>query len=413
MTITAPERAYPAGLPASVFDTIGEPGAGDPIFALNDEFQRDTRACTANLGIGVYCDEHGRVPMLSAVRRAAQVLAEEGAGSGYLPIEGAPALREQVQQLVFGADHPAVKSGRVATLQTVGGSGALRVAGELLRQVMQVPGAWVSDPSWHNHHVLLEGAGLPVGTYPYFDPATGGLRFDAMLGALQQLPPRAVVVLHGCCHNPTGIDLSDDQWRVLAGLLRRRRLVPLLDLAYQGFGRGIEEDAFAARCFADEGLEFLVVQTFSKNFSLYAERVGSLSVVAATADRANSLLRHLKAIVSRHYFSPPAGGARLVVRVLQAPGLERQWRAELEAMRTRVDATRARLAMALVDAPTRAQWPGVATTRGMFAYPSLTAAQVDGLKRRHGVYLAPNGRLCIAALNEGNFAHVARAVTGG
>jgi aromatic-amino-acid transaminase len=386
------------------------PVDGDPIFALNDEFRRDPRAFKANLGIGVYCDDQGRVPMLRCVRQAALALADEGEGSGYLPIEGSHALRDAVQQLLFGSGHPAVDGERVATLQTVGASGALRLAGELLLGQLEVPGVWISDPSWHNHRALFEGAGLRVETYPYLDPRTGGLRFEEMLASLEQIPPRGVVLLHGCCHNPTGVDLSPVQWRALAEVLKRRRLVPFVDLAYQGFGEGVEEDAFAVRCLADAGLELLVAHTFSKSFSLYSERAGSLSVVASSRGAAVTLLQHMKAIVSRFYFSPPAAGARLVARVLQTPELRQQWHAEVGTMRTRVDATRRRLVRALEGLPASTQWAGLPGTRGMFAYPTLTRAQVEELKRRHGVYLAPNGRLCIAALNDANFAHVVQAL---
>jgi aromatic-amino-acid transaminase len=408
MNTVAHERqlARPAG---SFFGAL-PPVGGDPIFALNDEFRRDPRAFKANLGIGVYCDDEGRVPMLGSVKKAALAMAQEGEGSGYLPIEGSHALRDVVQALLFGSGHPAVSAQRVATLQTVGASGALRLAGELLRAQLQVPGVWISDPSWHNHRALFEAAGLRVESYPYLDPRTGGLRFEEMLAALEQIPPRGVVLLHGCCHNPTGVDLSPVQWRTLAEVLQRRRLMPFVDLAYQGFGEGVDEDAYAVRCLADAGLELLVAHTFSKSFSLYAERVGSLSIVAASRGDAATLLQHMKAVVSQFYFSPPAAGARLVARVLQAPELSRQWQAELATMRARVDVTRRRLARALEGLPAAAQWPGLATTRGMFAYPNLGRGQVESLKRQEGVYLAPNGRLCIAALNDANFAQVVQAL---
>jgi aromatic-amino-acid transaminase len=407
MPIAAPT---PAATDISVLGSPRRPVQGDPIFAVNDEFRRDTRPDKANLGIGVYCDELGRVPVLASVREAARQLAEEEEACAYLPVEGFDALRQAIQALLFGGRHEAVASRRVATLQTVGASGALRLAGELLATDLAVPGIWVSDPSWHNHRVLFEGAGLFVGTYPYLDANTGGLRFEALLSAMAHIPERGVVLLHGCCHNPTGVDLDPAQWAALAQEMRRRRLIPFIDLAYQGFGSGVEDDAAPVRCLAEAGLEFLVAQTFSKNFSLYGERCGSLSVVAGSAREAEGMLQQMKAIVSRFYFSPPARGARLVAKVLQTPALAQQWVGELTAMRERVDAMRSRLVAALQSEPAPGQWAGLAATRGMFAYPSLTPRQVNELKRRHGVYLAPTGRLCIAALNNANIERVVQAL---
>jgi len=394
----------------SVLGSPCRPVQSDPIFAVNDEFRLDTRPDKVNLGIGVYCDEQGRVPVLASVRAAAQALANEHEACSYLPVEGFEPLRHAIQALLFGAQHELVLRGRIATLQTVGASGALRLAGELLDNDLQVPGIWISDPSWHNHRVLFEGAGLPVAPYPYLDPATGALCFDEMKRAIERIPERGVVLLHGCCHNPTGVDLDASQWVELAGIMRRRRLIPFIDLAYQGFGAGVEEDAFALRCLADAGLEFLVAQTFSKNFSLYGERCGSLSIVTGSAREADRLLQQMKSIVSRFYFSPPVRGARLVAKILHTPALAQQWAADLAAMRERVDTMRRRLHEELSCRQASAKWDRIALTRGMFSCPGLTGEQVARLKLRHAVYLAPTGRLCIAALNEANLVHVAEAL---
>jgi len=394
----------------SVLGSPRRPVQGDPIFALNDEFRHDTRPAKVNLGIGVYADEQGRVPVLASVRAAAQALANENDACGYLPVEGFEPLRHAIQALLFGAQHEAVLRGRIATLQTVGASGALRLGGELLKDDLQVPGIWISDPSWHNHRVLFEGAGLPVATYPYLDPATGDLRFDELMSAVGRIPERGVVLLHGCCHNPTGVEIEPAQWAELAGIMRRRRLIPFIDLAYQGFGAGVEEDALAVRCLADAGLEFLVAQTFSKSFSLYGERCGSLSIVTGSAREADQLLQQMKSIVSRFYFSPPVRGARLVAKILQTPAFAQQWAADLAAMRERVDTMRSRLHGELTCRGPSARWDRVARTRGMFAYPGVTPEQVAWLKEHHAVYLAPTGRLCMAALNETNLGRVVEAL---
>jgi aromatic-amino-acid transaminase len=405
----------PAGVPVphrqhlTVFGAL-RPVDSDPVFAINDEFRGDMRAPKANLGIGVYCDEQGRVPVLASVQSAAQALAKESHGGGYLPVEGFEPLARGVQALLLGADHEAVSSRRIATLQTVGGSGALRLAGEFLRNELQVPGVWVSDPSWHNHRVLFEGAGLRVESYPYFDPVTGGLRFDELKAALGRIPERGVVLLQACCHNPTGVDLTPAQWMEVTEILSRRNLIPFIDLAYQGFGQGLDEDAFAVRCLADAGIEFLVAQSFSKNFSLYGERCGTLSIVATSSREARQAMQHMKAIVSRFYFSPPAHGARAAAKVLHTPVLARQWMVELAVMRERVETIRRRLHEELISRQAEAKWDRVALTHGMFVCTGLTREQVSWLKLRHGVYLAPNGRLCIAALNQANLLHVAEAL---
>ncbi len=387
-----------------------EPYAGDPILSLNEAFQKDPRADKVNLSIGIYFDDAGRIPVLDCVRQAeAQMLAESGP-KPYLPIEGSGAMRTAVQQLLFGAAHPVLASGRVLTLQTVGSSGGLKVGADFIKRWLPGSAVWVSDPTWDNHRAMFEGAGVQVNTYPYYDPATGGLAFDAMCAALRQLPPRSVVLLHACCHNPTGVDLSEAQWQQLIPLLREQQLLPYLDLAYQGYGTGIEEDAFAVRLLADSGLSFFIANSFSKSMSLYGERAGALSVVCASAAEAELVLGQMKATVRRNYSSPAVHAAGVVSRVLGTPALRASWEADVSAMRERIAGMRRELHALL-----SAQRPGrdfgyFLSQRGMFSYTGLAPAQVDRLREEFGVYLVRSGRMCVAGLNSGNLARTARAM---
>ena len=379
-----------------------EPFAGDPILSLNEDFQKDPRPNKINLSIGIYFDDAGRIPVLESVRRAeAQVVAKAGP-KPYLPIEGAANFRNAVQQLLFGATHEAVTSGRVATLQSVGSSGGLKVGADFLARWLPGSDVWVSDPTWDNHRSMFEGAGLKVHTYPYYDAATGGLRFGEMLATLRTLPPKSVVLLHACCHNPTGVDLTPAQWDELIPLLRERQLVPYLDLAYQGFGDSIEADAYAARALASAGVAFFIANSFSKSMSVYGERCGALSVVCPDAKQAVNVLGQLKFTVRRNYSSPPIHGGQLVATVLSDPELRGTWERELGAMRERILAMRKTL-----HAVMQAKLPGrnfdyFLTQRGMFSYTGLSAAQVDVLRGEHAVYLVRSGRMCMAGLNTHN-----------
>jgi aromatic-amino-acid transaminase len=387
-----------------------EPYAGDPILGLNEQFQTDPRSHKVNLSIGIYFDDAGRIPVLESVHRAEAQLLAENAAKSYLPIEGAAACRAAVQKLLFGASHEAVASGRIATLQTVGSSGGLKVGADFLKRWFPDVGVWVSDPTWDNHRAMFEGAGLPVHTYPYYDAATGGLKFDAMLAALREVPAGSVVLLHACCHNPTGVDLTREQWLQLIPVLQQGRLLPYLDLAYQGYGDGIEEDAFAIRALADAGLRFFVANSFSKSMSLYGERAGALSVVCADAAEADLVLGQLKATVRRNYSSPPIHAGLVVAKVLGDPELRALWEGEVAAMRERIAAMRRSLHGVLA-----AQLPGrnfdyFLTQRGMFSYTGLSAEQVDRLREEHAVYLVRSGRMCVAGLNTGNVQAVADAM---
>lgn len=387
-----------------------EPYAGDPILSLNEAFGRDPRADKVNLSIGIYFDDAGRIPVLASVREAEARLLAQGGSKSYLPIEGSAAMRQQVQALLFGASHEVLKSSRVATLQTVGSSGGLKVAADFLRRWLPDSAVWVSDPTWDNHRAMFEGAGLAVHTYPYFDAATGGLRFDAMCEALQTLPRGSVVLLHACCHNPTGVDLSAEQWRTLAPLLRSRGLLPFLDLAYQGYGDGIEEDAYAVRLLAQDGQPFIVANSFSKSMSVYGERAGALSVICGDAAEADLVLGQLRATVRRNYSSPGLHAAGIVSRVLGEPDLRAQWEAEVAAMRQRIAAMRQQLHAALSARSPGRDFAYFISQRGMFSYTGLSPAQVDTLREAHGVYLVRSGRLCVAGLNSGNVERTAAAI---
>jgi aromatic-amino-acid transaminase len=387
-----------------------EPYAGDPILSLNDAFQKDPRADKVNLSIGIYFDDAGRIPVLDCVRQAeAAMLAESGAKS-YLPIEGAAATRRAVQHLLFGPAHEAVTSGRVATLQTVGSSGGLRVGADFIKRWLPGSEVWVSDPTWDNHRAMFEGAGIAVHTYPYYDAQTGGLRFDAMLSAIASLPPRSVVLLHACCHNPTGVDLSAAQWDALIPVLRERELLPYLDLAYQGYGDGIEEDAFAVRALAAAGLTFFVANSFSKSMSVYGERAGALSVVCGDAAEAELVLGQLKATVRRNYSSPGIHAAGIVARVLTDPALRAAWQADVAAMRERIASMRRQLHAVLSAKRPGRDFSYFLTQRGMFSYTGLSATQVDRLKDEFGVYLVRSGRMCVAGLNTHNVERTATAM---
>jgi aromatic-amino-acid transaminase len=387
-----------------------DPYAGDPILSLNEAYGNDPRPHKINLSIGIYFDDNGHIPVLACVREAESQLLAEGAAKPYLPIEGAPACRRAVQELLFGRDHEAVRSNRIATLQTVGSSGGLKVGGDFLKRWFPASEVWVSDPTWDNHRAMFEGAGFKVGTYPYYDAATGGLKFDAMLSALRGLPAASIVLLHACCHNPTGVDLTAAQWEQLIPVLRERELLPYLDLAYQGYGDGIVEDAFAVRALAGSGLSFFIANSFSKSMSLYGERAGALSVVCPDAAQAELVLGQLKATVRRNYSSPPIHAGLVVAKVLGDAKLRAAWEADVAAMRERILAMRRSLHSVLSAKLPGRSFDYFLTQRGMFSYTGLTAQQVDRLREEHAVYLVRSGRMCVAGLNTKNVEATAVAI---
>ena len=386
------------------------PFAGDPILSLNEDFQKDPRPHKINLSIGIYFDDAGRIPVMGSVGRAEAMVVAKGGPKPYLPIEGAANFRSAVQQLLFGAGHEAITSGRIATIQSVGSSGGLKVGADFIATHFKGSQVWVSDPTWDNHRSMFEGAGLAVNTYPYYDPATGGMKFDAMLATLRGLPAKSIVLLHACCHNPTGVDLTRAQWDALIPVLRDGGLIPYLDLAYQGFGDGIEQDAYAVRALASAGVSFFIANSFSKSMSVYGERCGALSVVCPNAHEAALVLGQMKFTVRRNYSSPPIHGGQIVATVLTDPALRRSWEAELGAMRERILAMRTTLHGVLAARLPGRDFGYFLTQRGMFSYTGMTTAQVDLLREVHGVYMLRSGRICVAGLNSGNVEATATAM---
>ncbi len=384
--------------------------SGDPILSLFQAFQQDAHPHKVNLSIGLYYDDAGRIPVLESTRLAAERLREAGAPHTYLPMEGLAAYRQGVQRLVFGAGCAALAQGRIATLQTLGGSGALRLGAEFVKRYFPDSAIWISDPTWDNHRVIFSAAGLDVHTYPYYDEARNDLRVDAMLAALDALPARSIVLLQPCCHNPTGLDLGRDAWRALIDVLARRGLIPFLDMAYQGFGDGLDDDAWAVRAIVAAGLPAIVSNSLSKNFSLYGERVGGLSIVCTSAGEAATVLSQLQAGVRRTYSSPPLFGAQLVSTVLNDDALRARWEDEVAQVRARIKRMRGALKARLDARLPAPAFDALVTQRGMFSYTGIAAPDVDRLRASHGVYLLRSGRMCIAGLNDANVDHVANAI---
>ncbi|HHD7489822.1 TPA: aromatic amino acid transaminase [Klebsiella oxytoca] len=384
--------------------------AGDPILSLMERFKDDPRSDKVNLSIGLYYNEDGIIPQLQAVAEAeARLNAQPHGASIYLPMEGLNAYRHAIAPLLFGADHPVLAQHRVASIQTLGGSGALKVGADFLKRYFSGSQVWVSDPTWENHIAIFEGAGFEVSTYSWFDDKTNGVRFEAFLEKLKSLPERDIVLLHPCCHNPTGADLSNAQWDDVVEVLKARHLIPFLDIAYQGFGAGMEEDAYAIRAIARAGIPLLVSNSFSKIFSLYGERVGGLSIVCEDAETAGRVLGQLKATVRRNYSSPPNFGAQVVAAVLGDSELKASWLAEVEEMRTRILAMRHELVNVLKETVPGGDFDYLLKQRGMFSYTGFSPAQVDRLRDEFGVYLIASGRMCVAGLNSGNVRRVAQA----
>ena len=383
---------------------------GDPILGLSEAYNADPRATKVNLGVGIYYDETGRIPVLDAVREVEQRLAAEAKPRGYLPIDGMPDYTKTTRELLFGADSPLLAEGRVATTQTIGGSGALRTGADLLRQVLPHATIAISNPSWENHRAVFGAVGFDVVNYTYFDATTHGVDFDGMLADLRRLEAGTVVLLHACCHNPTGADLTEAQWREVIGVLSERALFPFIDMAYQGFDRGIDADAAAVRLLAESDIaEFVVASSYSKSFSLYGERVGALTVVSATAEASRAVQSQIKRIVRANYSSPSTHGAALVAGVLGSAELRARWEAELGQMRERIHALRAGLVekLAANGAP---EFAFISEQAGMFSYSGLSRAQVDRLRDEFGIYAVGTGRICVAALSLKNLDYVAEAV---
>ncbi len=382
----------------------------DPILGLNEQYNADTRSTKVNLGVGVYYDEEGRLPVLKAVQLAEQERAKQSAPRGYLPIEGISTYDKGAQALLLGKDSELSASGRALTFQALGGTGALKIGADFLKQVNANATVHISNPSWENHRALFERAGFKVENYPYYDAATHGLNFDAMVAYLEQLPAGDIVVLHACCHNPTGVDPTAAQWEQIANIIKAKGLVPFLDIAYQGFGAGLEEDAQVVKLFAKLDVPTFVSSSFSKSFSLYGERVGALTVLCASKDEAERVLSQVKRTIRTNYSNPPTHGGTIVSMVLNNPELFALWEKELAEMRDRIRTMRAQLVAKLKEHGVTQNFDFVLEQRGMFSYSGLTQEQVERLRNEHGIYAVNSGRICVAALNSRNIDAVAKAI---
>ena len=397
-----------APLPTSLFGAV-EMAPRDPILGVTEAFVADQNPRKVNLGVGVYNDDTGKLPLLECVQRVEKDMTSKALARGYLPIDGIAAYDKAAQALVFGADNEAVRSGRIVTVQALGGTGALKVGADFLRRLLPDAQVWISDPSWENHRALFEHAGFQVNQYRYYDAATHGLDFTGMIDAIDTMPPGSVIVLHACCHNPTGVDPTDAQWTTIIERVRGRGLMPILDLAYQGFGDGTEADAGVVRRFAATPGSMLVASSFSKSFSLYGERVGALSIVTADAQEAARVLSQAKRTVRTNYSSPPTHGSQIVAAVLASPELRNLWDNELGEMRNRIRAMRRQLVDQLKQR-TALDFSFVLQQRGMFSYSGLSKDAVQALRTRHSVYVIDSGRICVAALNSRNIEYVALAI---
>ncbi|HTS55636.1 MAG TPA: amino acid aminotransferase [Burkholderiales bacterium] len=382
----------------------------DPILGVTEAFNADPSPRKVNLGVGMYYDDNGKIPLLECVRRAERGLLEDSPPRGYLPIDGLPEYDRAVQELVFGAGSPAIKDRRVVTVQALGGTGGLKIGADFLRRVDPGADVWISQPSWENHRALFENAGFAVRAYPYYDDGTRGVDFDRMIGTLNDLPAGSIVVLHACCHNPTGVDLAPDQWTSVIATAQARHLVPFLDLAYQGFGDGLDGDASVVRRFVEAGMPLFVSNSFSKSFSLYGERIGALSVVAQSNEEAARVLSQLKRLVRTNYSNPPTHGGKIVASVLTNAELRRIWERELGQMRTRIRAMRQQLVEGLRAGVPSFDFGFVIRQRGMFSYSGLSADAVARLRQQFSIYAVDTGRICVAALNSHNVDYVADAI---
>ena len=394
---------------ASVLSGV-EMAPRDPILGVTEAFNADPNPSKVNLGVGVYYDDNGKLPLLECVKQAERQLLENAPPRGYLPIDGLPEYDRAVQQLVFGPDSPVIKDRRVVTVQALGGTGGLKVGADFLRRADPGAQVWISDPSWENHRALFENAGFEVRSYPYYDAQRHGVDFEGMLGALHRLPAGTIVVLHVCCHNPTGVDLSREQWGQVIEVVKARELVPFLDIAYQGFGDGLDPDGEPVRRFADASIALFVSNSFSKSFSLYGERVGALSVVASSGEEASRVLSQLKRLVRTNYSNPPTHGGRIVATVLNNPDLRALWERELAGMRDRIRTMRQKLVEQIHARVPGCDYSFVVRQRGMFSYSGLSKQQVTRLREEFSIYAIDTGRVCVAALNSRNIDYVAAAI---
>ena len=381
----------------------------DPILGLNEAFNAEKNPAKVNLGVGVYFGDDGKIPLLAAVKAAEKARLEAQPPRGYQPIEGTPAYNGAVQNLMFGKDSELLAAGRAVTCQCLGGTGALKVGADYLKRLLPDASVYISDPSWENHRALFEGAGFPVKEYAYYDAATRGVNFAGMKADLAKMPAKSIVVLHACCHNPTGADLTTAQWKEVVAAIKEKNLVAFIDMAYQGFADGIKEDAAALDLFSASGLQFFVSSSFSKSFSLYGERVGALTIVTASKDESARVLSQVKRVIRTNYSNPPTHGGAVVAAVLSSPELRQMWEDELGGMRDRIRAMRTSL-VANLKAEGAPNFDFINVQRGMFSYTGLTAAQVEKMRTDYGIYAVGTGRICVAALNTKNIGYVAKAI---
>ena len=393
----------------SLFTAV-EMAPRDPILGLNEQFNADTNPNKVNLGVGVYFDDNGKLPLLQCVQAAEKTMMSTPTARGYLPIDGIVAYDNAVKGLVFGADSEPVKSGRVATVQAIGGTGGLKIGADFLKKLSPNAKVLISDPSWENHRALFTNAGFEVGTYAYYDAEKRGVNFDGFLASLNAAAPGTIVVLHACCHNPTGYDITPAQWDQVIATVKERKLTPFLDMAYQGFAQGIAEDGAVVGKFVAAGLDFFVSTSFSKSFSLYGERVGALSVLCASKDEADKVLSQLKIMIRTNYSNPPTHGGAVVAMVLGDPKLRAQWEEELAGMRTRIKAMRQKLVDGLKAAGVQQDMGFITEQIGMFSYSGLSKEQMQRLRSEFGVYGTDTGRMCVAALNSKNVDYVCQAI---
>ncbi len=382
----------------------------DPILGVTEAYVADKNPKKVNLGVGVYYDENGKVPVLECVKEAEDLRIASGAPKSYLPIDGLAAYDNAVKALVFGAESAAVKEGRVVTVQAIGGTGGLKIGADFLHLLSPNATVWISDPSWENHRALFEAAGFKVEAYPYYDPKTRGVKIGEMLAALEKLPAGSIIVLHACCHNPTGADIAAEDWPKVVDVVKRRGLVPFLDLAYQGFSDTVENDGLAVTLFSQAMSPVFVSSSFSKSFSLYGERVGAFSLLTGSAEEAARALSQIKRVVRTNYSNPPTHGCDIVARVLSTPALRKAWDAELGAIRDRIKSLRQALVDGIHKRVPDADFGFIAKQRGMFSYTGLTKEQVGRLREEFGIYAIDTGRICVAALNSKNIDYVADAI---
>lgn len=392
-----------------MFETF-TPAPPDAILGLTEAFKKDPNPKKVNLGVGVYKDAQGRTPVLASVKRAEERILQSENTKNYLGIEGAPEYAAAVQELLFGAGHEVLTSRRAVTAQAPGGTGALRVAADFIARMFPGKRVWLSDPTWPNHPSVFKAAGLEVGVYPYFDAAANGVKFDAMLAAIKAMPAGDVLLLHGCCHNPTGADLTVAQWQQVADAVAERKLLPLVDFAYQGFGDGLEEDAAGMQAICRPGQEVLIASSFSKNFGLYNERIGALTLVANTPAAAELALGHVKLAIRANYSNPPAHGAAIVTTILRDPALRAQWEQEVAEMRDRINQMRHLFVETLNEKGVKQDFSFIANQRGMFSFSGLTPDHVKALREQFGVYIVGSGRISVAGMTAGNMDYLCEAI---